>query len=395
MKSFKKAILAGVISAAVCFCANGEDPSVALQTVVQAMDLLRERGIMAETNGLETALLKNLVMAADPGGTLPDAKELSSLERETRGVWCVPDIHFTKTGKTVSVAEPLPEGFESGDAVEMVDGKGIGDLPAEEILRRLSGDCDAGARLTIRRGGSAEHDLELARTEKPVPPVAAVEKLNPETGYVKLFGCHPGTAAALAPVLTEWKTSGVYGVVLDLRAAGGASREDVCRILGIFTAAEGELFRTVPLAGGPEICTVPDGGRLGLPAMVLVDESTTGAAELLAAGLQGMEAGSMILGRKTAGDFMLRENLRLNGDRSMRVASRMLKFPDGRERRANEGLVPDIVIEPRKGKPAEAPGEDMHLRLKNDVALQRACDLLQGLRVLKIGIREESKTPEN
>ena len=63
----------------------------------------------------------------------------------------------------------------------------------------------------------------------------------------------------------------------------------------------------------------------------------------------------------------------------MRVASRMLKFPDGRERRANEGLVPDIVIEPRKGKPAEAPGEDLHLRLKNDVALQRACDLLQGL----------------
>lgn len=395
MNKMKFSILAGVICAAVCCGAAGEEPAPAFPGFVRAMELLRERGIITMTNGLENALLKNLLQAADPGGRLLDGNALSRLESDARGVWCVPDIHFVKTNKAAVVTEPLPEGFEPGDVLEMIEGKGVADLPAEDVLRLMAGSCEAKVRVTVRRGGSTEHELLVKRTEKPVPPFAAAEKIGPETGYMKLYGCCQGTADALEPLLLAWKTSGVYGVVLDLRSAGGWSLEDACRMAGFFAGAKRDLFSMVSPEGEPEVCAAAGGARLGMPLMVLVDKNTTGAAELLAAALQSGETGSMILGGETAGDFMLRESLRLNDEISLHVATRKLKLPDDRVCEANRGLIPDIVVEPRKGKAVDTPDEKTHPRLRQDAALQRACDVLQGLRALKIEFREESETPES
>ncbi|HNR93240.1 MAG TPA: S41 family peptidase [Kiritimatiellia bacterium] len=394
MKDLKRTILAGILCAAAAASVCGEEaPATAVQTLVRAMDLLHERGVIAGPERLEAGMLSNLVHAADPGGVLLGPEDLSCREQEARGQWGMPGLHFMVTNGSFAIAAPAPEPCRPGDVLELVDGQGIRGLPEEEVWRLLAGNTSEEARLTVRREGSTEHEIVLPRIAAPIPPVAASEKISPETGYIKLYGCHPGTADALRPILQEWKTSGVYGVVLDLRSAAGASREETCRILSQFFPSERELFRMVPLSGDPEICLSEGASPRTLPTMVLVDETTAGGAELLAAGLQSSETGTMILGRRTAGDFLLREVLELNGSHAMLVASRILKFPDGREYRANEGLTPDIVVEGRPSGATDQAEEEIHPRLKNDPALRRACDLLQGLRVLKIKFREDSTNP--
>ena len=153
---------------------------------------------------------------------------------------------------------------------------------------------------------------------------------------------------------------------------------------------------------GNEIAAVPAGPApdKALPLMVLVDEETCGAAELLAAVLGGSVQGAMVIGRETAGDPMIREPKPLSTGRYALLATRQLRTADGATYSGAGGVAPDVAIgdaaldetvyEPeapvlRKGKTmSDEEKEDKALRdrTRNDTYLRRATDVLLGLKAL-------------
>ena len=144
---------------------------------------------------------------------------------------------------------------------------------------------------------------------------------------------------------------------------------------------------------------------LRMPLMVLVDEETTGAAELLAAVLAGSVQGAMIIGRETAGDPLIREPVSLPTGGYALLAKRQIRTGDGTVYDGAGGVAPDVTItdaaldetvyEPeapvlRKGKTlSDEEKEDKALRerTRNDTYLRRATDVLLGLKALGYGAK--------
>ena len=167
-------------------------------------------------------------------------------------------------------------------------------------------------------------------------------------------------------------------------------------------APEGPVLYTLSDRQGQELVRVnaSPAPEAPMPVMVLVDEETTGASELLAAVLAGSVKGAMLIGRETAGDPMIREPIQLSSGSYALLATRQLKTADGTIYSGTGGVQPDVVItaaamnetvyEPdqpilRKGKTlSDEEKEDKALRdrTRNDTYLRRAADVLLGLKAL-------------
>ena len=171
-------------------------------------------------------------------------------------------------------------------------------------------------------------------------------------------------------------------------------------------APAGEILYSMNDRQGNEIASVKsaESPKASLPLMVLVDEETSGAAELLAAVLGGGVKGAMVIGRETAGDPLIREPKKLSTGRYALLATRQLKTPDGMVYAGVGGVRPDVAItdsaldetvyEPetpvlRKGHSlTDEEKEDKALRdrTRNDTYLRRATDVLLGLKALGYGV---------
>lgn len=222
--------------------------------------------------------------------------------------------------------------------------------------------------------------------------------------YVRIRGVLPGVGTELAETLSIWNREGKFGLILDLRGATGDSLQTVDRIATALGATEGVLYYVRDTQGmerevhSSSAASSPWAGK---PAIVLVDETTSDAAELLAAVLRKIP-NVMLVGRSTLGDWSVRELLPIAEGLTAYVATGSISFPGEDERRG--GVVPHLVVEPAttKGVPTRlepgrsrwrryegkpTPREEAERRIEArvgaDAALRRAADILLGLKALE------------
>ncbi len=231
------------------------------------------------------------------------------------------------------------------------------------------------------------------------PPV--IERLADGIVYLRVAGIDSGVHAAVAAAFESRPDTNCAGIVLDVRDAAGDGFEDAARIGGLFAAAGAPLF-TVYAAGGivrRDYVAMAGGGACGgAPVMVLVNGGTAGAAEVLVAVLK-RQAGVMVLGASTRGDWRVREPVVLPGGEVATVATGYVVPAGGNGTPPTSGLAPDLAVagegEPvasatlptRRfdGRPMSAQAQadrDLMVRVGGDPALRRATEILLGLRAL-------------
>ena len=222
-------------------------------------------------------------------------------------------------------------------------------------------------------------------------------------GYLKLAGLHEGCVADVTDQVREWLKAGRTRLVVDLRGATGTANSAVDRIAGAFVEKGRPLY--VLRDGAGEVAErhlSPGDGRRAVPTqlMLLVDGSTTGACELLAAVMQGRQ-GVLVLGELTAGDAGIREKVDLPDGTSLWLATQWAEPGDGTGTVYHgTGVTPDIMLSvpaeeqaapivPAEGRPGRPlspkAGMDRELmkRVSGDVLMGRATDVLLSLRALE------------
>lgn len=268
----------------------------------------------------------------------------------------------------LSVHEGTPAwqaGLRVGDRLLAVDGVQTQDLSFPENMARLHGFNGTKAALRLQRHGKAPFDLSLTRTSvKPVPLSTA--SLSPTAGYVRLPTL--GTAAVEAECRKALETlKGKKGLVLDLRDNPHGTLETslaVARLLvkqGPLVTVWTKEANTLSALGQS---VLPESTRL----VVLVNEGTAGAAEVLAAALRH-SGNALLVGASTFGDGTRQTLFRLGDGTGIRLTTEIYLTPDGEP--LNAGLTPDVEI-----RQAEPRGKMKARRL--DLPLQAALDLLQG-----------------
>lgn len=409
------AVLAGV---GVCAAWGQEGESagasgledVASKAAVEGVGLLP--GIAREGIGdeaLRWGVVEAVLRVGDPGVVFGE-----DVGSEGRDVWeC--GMVLTGTDGLPKVAWVAPEsaadgaGIKAGDRIAEVGGAAVAEgANLSGVRAALGGGEEAGISvkvLPVDGGEGREVVLERAKRED-VPGLAGAERLPTGIGYLRVGWMKGGVAADVSKALAGWEAENRIpaGVVLDLRGAGGSAdaQREIVGIAARFALPGKILFRvdegtetSVTIAVG----ALP-GDRVRKPLMVLVDEGTTGAAELLAIALGGGGEGVLVVGRETSGNPLVREVVELGEGRKALLAVHAVTDAAGRRYDGRAGLAPSLeigdralaenVYEPeepvlRKGKSlSEEEKEDRALRDRTrfDPYLRRAADVLLGLQAI-------------
>ena len=301
-------------------------------------------------------------------------------------------------------------GIAAGDLIT-----GIG---TQRILRMSLPDAQqllapAAGAVTLRVvSATATNTLELTPAPWPQPAIETAELFPNQIGYIKLNGLYTGSGRDIISRIRGWAESSCQGVVLDLRGAGGDDLDAVAQTASLFTTPGQFLFAYRDYHQQDlESRRAAGGGSIDLPVMVLIDRHTSDAAEVLAAALAGASRSILVMGEPSAGNFLLRERVPLR-DAYLLIATRVLDTADGRRYSGQSGLAPTLAVEGRQRDTHDyEPPDDLldrrtqldieerdralRRRVRGDGTLERAIDILIGLKTLNKGSGQVFSPPSS
>lgn len=378
------------------------------EAVEEGARLLAENRL-APSNGMaKAALLEALIRASEPSVVFLDEAQVAARSQQQ-------SVREWDTGLTLVATEGLPRvaavragspaaaaGILPGELIGKVAGRDVLSEATLKFVREMLAEGDgATVEIGLLSADQKTRTVSVERVRQAESSLTDVEDLPAGIGYLRVAGLFPGAGAEISDALGKWQAAGRIGAILDLRGAGGTAEGEVPAVAAKF-APEGPTLYSMSDRQGHEISSVKsaDAPESPIPLMVLVDEETTGAAELLAAVLGGGVKGAMIIGRETSGDPLIREPHKLSTGRYALLATREVKTADGATYSGSGGVRPDVVInaaaldetvyEPeqpvlRKGKTMSDEEKDdraLRDRTRNDTYLRRATDVLLGLKAL-------------
>lgn len=275
----------------------------------------------------------------------------------------------TERLKVVTPLEDSPAleaGIMAGDLIIGVDGEDTKGWTTEDAVREITGKAGTPVTLTMYRPGEARKiDFKLNRRKIQIRTVRGVERsqqgdgsewnymLDPAQGiaYIRLTGFNPDSQKELSKALDTAKSQGMRGLILDLRYNPGGLLDTAVATVSTFLD-KGEVVST---RGRREkrdhLEVLGDAEYADLPLVVLVNEGSASASEILAGALQDHERG-LVLGERTFGKGSVQRVLEINratGAR-LKLTTALYYLPDGRSPHRKPdadvwGVDPDWMIE--------------------------------------------------
>lgn len=215
-------------------------------------------------------------------------------------------LNLSKRFGYIIVTSVLPDspadkaGLKSGDIFESVAGFTTREMSVGQAQNLLAGPVGTGVKVgVIRRGKTDPDEVELSRA-KLAPAKLVVQKVDNDTIAFRFPSLDPGRADELRAHLQEASKQGVTKVILDVRECGRGSVPEAIAIARLFvpagnlTSLKGQTITTQEFAAEPAKVIWKG------PVSVLMDGTTTGAAEVLAASIANTKRGDLV-GDRTFG----------------------------------------------------------------------------------------------
>ncbi len=225
---------------------------------------------------------------------------------------------------------------------ETLDAQKLNDASVAGILKMLG----TGAKLLTAE--EAKSNSVPVIQSNAHEPVARVEVIQPDIGYIRLTDLVSETPLALDSELEKFTQAKVTGYVLDLRFADGTNFAAAAAVASRFLPTGVELFTLKRSAGEPQVyrtlaAPAPLVTELAkLPLLLLVNAQTRGSAEVLVGALRMQDRG-IVIGGPTAGLPVAWQDLPLTDGRVLRLATAKITFPKGGAL-FPDGLIPDILV---------------------------------------------------
>ncbi|CAN5358990.1 S41 family peptidase [soil metagenome] len=234
-------------------------------------------------------------------------------------------------------------GLKNGDrVVKANDTLMTGKNATEKFIReKLRGEAGTKVKLTIRRAGRKDlFDVPITRGSVPIYSVEGAYMLNEDVGYIKLNRFAETSYAEFMKATKELQNSGMKKMVLDLRGNGGGYLNAATAIADEFLKAGKMIVYTKGRVDGEEKILATKKGTLEeTPLIILVDENSASASEILAGAIQDNDRGT-IIGRRTFGKGLVQEEKQLQDGSAFRLTIARYYTPTGRsiQKPYNKGL---------------------------------------------------------
>ncbi len=307
--------------------------------------------------------IRGMVSSLDPHSSYLNPEEYALLESDTAGEFGGVGVEIDARGDYLTVIAPIPNspasraGVRAGDELLSIEGRDARGLDVDEAVRRMRGAPGTRVRVVLRRRGVTE-PLRLTLVREVVRVSSVESRMLPErVGYIALKSFQDRASVEVdraLDALTREAGGNLQGLVLDLRNNPGGLLDEAVFVADEFLQS-GVIVSTRGRDGTAqdEARAHPAGTRPAFPIVVLVNEYSASAAEILAGALQDHHRATLV-GTRTFGKGSVQSVIDLADGGALKLTIARYFTPSGRSIQA-QGIAPDVQVE--QVELPEAPAE--------------------------------------
>jgi len=299
---------------------------------------------------LVEAALNGMLTSLDPHSGYLNPKGSRDMDVNTKGEFGGLGIEVTMEQGWVKVVSPIDDtpayraGIQPGDFITNLDGEPVQGMTLSDAVDRMRGPPNTDIKLTVRRAGTDPFDVKLTRAVIKIQTVRSHAEGN--VGYVRVTQFAATTDSDLKRNITQLKKDigpKLSGYVIDLRNNPGGLLDQAIAVSDDFLD-KGEIVST--RSRRPEdtqrYFAHPGDIADGLPLVLLVNDGSASASEIVAGALQDHHR-AIVMGTRSFGKGSVQTLIPLPGHGSIRLTTARYYTPSGRSIQA-VGIEPDIKV---------------------------------------------------
>jgi carboxyl-terminal processing protease len=293
---------------------------------------------IGETDLYQKATRGMLEQLKDPYSVLLTGDDYKALTEQTSGNYAGLGIQIDVRDGWITVVAPLPEtpaeraGIATGDQIIEVDGKSTEGWKNDEAVKALRGEAGSRVGITIRRAGITDPiKYRLTRAQIHMRSVPPGTMFDGGVGYISLNPVSETSAEELRQEIAAMKGKGMKSLIMDLRGNPGGLLDQGVKVADLFLDSKQEIVSTRGRARGStkEFFDEARQAWPDLPIVVLVNDGTASAAEIIAGALQDHDR-AVVVGAPTFGKGLVQTLFPLGEGVALKLTTARWFTPSGR-----------------------------------------------------------------
>ena len=336
----RKVLLAWMIAWSVCAGIGAQKASVDARKLQIALFAISNLYVdpTNETELVENAI-EGMLGKLDPHSTYMDPEETKEMNEPLQGNFDGIGIQFNMLTDTVYVIQVIPGGpsekvgLMAGDRIIEVNDTVIAGVKMRttDIMKRLRGPKGSEVRVKVKRGSATDlMEFKIVRGKIPVYSLDAAYMADKHTGYIKLNRFAASSTDEFREALRELRKQGMRNLILDLQGNGGGYLNVAIELADEFLDKDRLIVYTQGNRQRREEALSTARGQFQEGRLViLVDESSASASEIVSGAVQDWDRG-VIVGRRTFGKGLVQKPIPLPDGSMIRLTVSRYYTPTGR-----------------------------------------------------------------
>lgn len=319
--------------------AQGEENDQMQKLIISAVSINRLYVDSVNTGEMVENAIRGMLEKLDPHSSYTTPKQTKQLNEPLMGSFEGIGIQFNILEDTLVVIQTITDGpsekagVMAGDRIISVDDTIIAGrkMPQEDVVSRLRGPRGSVVKLGLKREGIAELVyMNVTRDKIPIKSVDATFMITPHTGLIRFSNFAVTTHDELVESINKLKGQGMENLILDLTQNGGGFLQAAAEIAGEFLPKDDLIVYTQSRAY-PSQTFFSRGGTAFQQGkvIILIDEYSASAAEILAGAIQDQDRG-LVVGRRSFGKGLVQRPVDLPDGSMIRLTVAKYYTPSGR-----------------------------------------------------------------
>ncbi len=311
---------------------------------VDKTDVAYEKLVYGAMNGMTGAL--------DRFSSFIPPAEYDDMREETEGEFGGIGVFISVRDNRPTVIAPMPDspgmkaGLQAKDQIIEVDGILTTDLPLPDAIRMIKGEPGTSVSLTVYRPETNQtFKVDIVRAIIEIQTIRRSEVLPGQIGYLLITQVSETPADELRETLTQMRHDGIRGLIVDLRFNPGGLLTSAIDVSSMFV----EHKKLIVFTEGnkrtkkQEYNSLPGEKLSDLPCVLLINEGSASAAEIVAGCLQDYNH-AVVIGEKSFGKGSVQSIIELDDGSALRLTTSRYYTPSRRVIHGN-GIEPDIIVD--------------------------------------------------